>query len=497
MERANAAQLAARNIKAAKGSRRKTPLRSDSPAQQSMPSFQPGGDAGLFGGSVQAPSTFSFAPSGGPSFPPTTFNNPFSNTPSPDVSDDDRADTTGEEALRRKRGFQQDPDSTLQKSNPFNQPNPFGQSQEKPASNPFSFNSQPATSGIFGQSQIQDKPAANPFSFGSTQPTPSSPGSSFGSGPTEDKATSNVFGGFSQPTTQPAAPSLFNFASPASQDKPATPQFPFTSSSSQPTSSGINFASPTATDKPASNIFGNPQPQPSSTPNLFAPAGNSTTSSNIFAGLNSTAPSTSNPFGSQEQKAAPPVDLFGKSQQTQSPSTLFGNSGQTPTKSLFGSPKPQPTPTSNTFGSPSKPADTTSNPFSNLGQPSTPSSTIFGGMEKQKNPPNELFGTLNKPVDESVSQPKVNGALTNGSNTTANANATAGSLTPSLFSQAPSSNLFGASKPLVSLTSTFPCFPNCTNMSKVLCTSYFSSRSRRYSQQSPFFIWVYTNNFRD
>src|SRR4051812_22263607 len=108
-QRANAAQLAARNIKAAKGrGQRRTPIKSDGNIQQSM-SFG-GGEGTMFGGSVPTASTFNFsAPGNGTpslSFPPsfggsTTFSgNGFSAAAAVDKEEDPRADTTGEELLR-------------------------------------------------------------------------------------------------------------------------------------------------------------------------------------------------------------------------------------------------------------------------------------------------------------------------------------------------------------------------------------------------------------
>src|SRR5277367_507218 len=103
--RANAAQMANRNIKAVKG-RRKAPIQSNPGTPQSM-SFG-GGGGGLFGGSVQAAGTFDFsAPGGGLSFPPSPFggNNAFGSSATSE-NGDPRADTTGEEDARRKRPFQ-------------------------------------------------------------------------------------------------------------------------------------------------------------------------------------------------------------------------------------------------------------------------------------------------------------------------------------------------------------------------------------------------------
>lgn len=65
-QRANAAQLAARNIRQAKGRQRKTPLKSNGPVQQSM---QFGGAGGIFGGGAPPTSSFDFSAPGGLSFP--------------------------------------------------------------------------------------------------------------------------------------------------------------------------------------------------------------------------------------------------------------------------------------------------------------------------------------------------------------------------------------------------------------------------------------------
>jgi len=517
-QRANAAQLAARNIKAAKGSRRKTPLKPNGAVQQSMP-FGGDGGGGLFGGGVQATGTFNFsAPGGGGlSFPPSPFGNgnmiPGGGVSSPDTSEnesDPRADTTGEEAARRKKDFRVGNDQGSQPAS-FHTPNAFGGnqpanplsqagSQGSQTGNIFSFQpsmSQPPASPAFnfGSTSTQEKPASNPFTFGASQPAPSSPATGFGAGSTQDKPGNNIFGSFGQQQpAQPAPSSIFNFGSPATKDKPAVPSTPFTfgQSSTQPSSSGISFgatpaaekpttsifgtpqptpsanpfgslsqpASPSmsfgstqAAEKPTTNIFGNPQPQPTPT-NIFGSLGQQSTPSNMFANPTTSAPPASNVFGQLEQQPAPnSSSLFGGQGQQQNANILFGNSNQAPaTPSAAEEPKSQPTPSSNIFGNLNNPPPSSTSLFSSPNKQSAPASTLFGGSNIQTTSTGDLFGHLNKPVDQKLDQPKVNGNSLNGtSSKTDSLPSTSNTIGSSLFSQAPSSNLFGQSKQSVSI----------------------------------------------
>ena len=529
-QRANAAQMAARNIKAAKG--RRKPLTSSN-AQQSM-SF--GGGGGLFGGSVQAPGTFDFAaPGGNIAFPPTSYgSNMFSGNgvSPPDKSEnesDPRADTTGEEAARRSRGFQVGDQLGL-----FQTPNLFGGSQvntfspqEKSAANPFSFTQnqtqQTTPSGFsLNTTSTQDKPAGTPFSFGTNQAAASSPVLNFGAGSTQDKPGSNIFGGLNQqqPTqpTQPAAPTIFNFGSPVSQVKPTATPFSFGQSTTQP-SSAPNFGSAPAADKPASNFFGsasametatsgffgsdsvvgkptsntfmvpagekptnnvfgtangsasslfgstpaaetpksdifaNSQTQPASSLNLFGSIGPQSTPSTL-AGLNPPASAPGNVLGQLEHKASQDVNgiLPGQIRQ-QKTANIFGNPKASDGSITSGEPTIQPSPISNSFGSLDKPATSNDVVFSTTSQNPAPANTLFGGLN-QSTSTSDLLGNLNKPVDNSVSQTKLNGALANGANTGNIWNPNrSGASSPAPSSQAPLTDLFGSSKPLVSLLS--------------------------------------------
>ena len=500
-QRANAAQLAARNIKQAKSRHRKTPIKSNGNVQQSM---QFGGTGGLFGGNGPPTSTFDFAAPGGISFPPSQFGN--GNIPagngfsSPDISEneaDPRVDTTGEEAARRHRGFQTgiDQPALFQTPNIFGETrttNPFGQAatQDKPADNPFAFqpavaqppasslfnfNStstdakpaknpfafqssappQPVSSGIsFNATTAQDKPASNPFSFLTSQSAPSNLSVGSAAEPAQDKPGNNIFGNLAQP----ASPSsVFNFGSPAPQEKPVSTSTPFTfgQSSTQPSSSRKDFGSIQATEKPASNIFGTSQQQPTTSENTFAPLGQQSVSpSNVFSTLKSATSPASNLFGNQDQKLVQNTGtLFGGFTQAQSTnSSTISNSKAPATFSTAEEPKAQPPPSTNLFANVSKPAETNASLFGSPSKQSTAVGNLFTGLNKSTTSAPDLFGTLNKPVHQTLAGSDVSGNLTNGTDSkkVSTPDASEASISP-LLKQTPSSNIRGPSTSLVRL----------------------------------------------
>jgi hypothetical protein len=494
-QKANAAQMAARSVRAAKP-RRKMPLTSSNSLGNSIPQFemssQQGG--GLFGGSVQATGTFDFsAPSGGVSFPlpslsgtNTSFGmNSFSRGTTPDFSgneSDPRADTTGEEAMRRNKSFRsnlQSLDSEAQRRNvpsqmstslaqsqPANPSNIFGStnSQEKPSGAIFSFGQNTSQTPLgastidFNSGSTRDKPTSNIFSFGGTtsQPAVSSPSISFSSGPAQDKPGNNTLN-FGQQTTQPQAPSSgFTFGPTAAQGKSTNNPFSFSQSSTQSSSSGVGFNSPQATDKPASNIFGQSQPQQPPTPsNMFGTSNQQSqfiSSTNIFANLKSQPSTASNPFSTQAQSPSPTSSniLGGPNQPPlKATSNIFGHTNQVSaaTPKIFGEQKPQSVPESNIFGS----LNQEPTPFRNLfgssaQQPSKPTTNIFGSLNKESMPTSSLFGNLNKSDGQLEAQSKLsNRGLTNGTDISATPGISSKTTTP-IFSQAPSSNIFGGSQ---------------------------------------------------
>ncbi|PQE25615.1 ran-binding protein [Rutstroemia sp. NJR-2017a BBW] len=179
--RANAAQLAARSIKA----KPKRPIRSGGALAAPVSSDNSGG--GLFGGSVQSPGSFNFsAPTpAGISFP-SPFGG-FSGNQGSSDNEDPRADTTGEEEKRRSMKFgssSADGSSVplfapnLNASFSANQtPNLFGgatNTQPTPAVGGFGFGSSTQNSASSGNSGINfgaTAPASSgntPFSFGAT-----------------------------------------------------------------------------------------------------------------------------------------------------------------------------------------------------------------------------------------------------------------------------------------------------------------------------------------
>ena len=440
----------------------------------------------MFGGVAPPASSFDFSAPGGMSFPPVSFANgnaSGSGFSSPEISEneaDPRADTTGEEILRRNRNFQtgdgpvlfHTPDAFGQV--PSANTNPFGQAgaQEKPADNPFSFKpptsqapasmfgftpssntgsnpfafqqsaaKEPAPSATsFGATTSQDKPAANPFSFLSASSTPSV---SSVAQPAQDKPASNIFAGLAQP----AAPSSnFSFGAPAPQEKPASTAFVFGQSSTNPPSGA---ASPSAqpAEKPSSNLFGNVQQTPAQAASPFS--------------FRQPAAAQPNIFGNTKFPASPNGNLFGNQKPAQSAGSLFGEQGQQrDAKSTTGAsepqskpntaeePKPLSTSSANIFANVGNAAPAATNLFSNAGKQAAPATNMFAGLNTQTTPSTDLFGNLNKPVQQSLDS---GSSLTNG--TKDSMPSTAGPASQSLFSRAPS-NANGPASSLVSHVTT-------------------------------------------
>lgn len=442
-QRANAAQLAARQLKQKpKGrlgpGRSATPLgpRPD-PSLQFNPGQQQQNGGGLFGGSVQGAGTFNFTAPGGMSIPTPSFGSFGSNSTVSPVSDGEQQRFPGDDrATKRQFGGS----ATIQPKPTF-QSNGFGQSQP----NAFGNTSQPASNGSifsFGGSAVAPTPAinfgggsgsaSNAFSFGgSTQAAPASPAINFGAGPTENKPISTPFA-FGQSNAQPpASSSPFQFGSTATQDKPAAPQpqapigifnfgasaapekpvasnspfsfgstttqekpatapFAFGQNSAAPSSSGINFGSTATTAPPMSNIFGTSTSQASQPTSIFAPSTQPPSQAgSLFTTANAAPASKNGLFGNSNPGSAPANNLFGKSNAESAPnSNLFGSREQ--------SPAPVPPPTSNLFGSQSQqPASASTSLF---GVSTQPSSAPKAQEEKPAVSTGSIFSNLNKPA---------------------------------------------------------------------------------------------------
>jgi len=429
----NAAQLANRKIKAPVRRNKAASSHHDDDGNQvplfaPMPtlSFGPSSGGNPFG---TANNSFNFAAPIQTNFGSSVaFPNP---TPTPSISEDPRADTTGEEAARRNKPFQMFGSGTASPapqqqgglfgqnntgfgnsssnlfgsaSQPPSQSNSFSfgatNNQNQPASNAFQFSQntpQPPTSSVFNfnASASQATPVNNPFQF--SAPQPGTPSTSFGTTAQAEKPAPFSFG-----ASQPAAPSSnifggFNAGTPA--EKPATPSFSFGQTQSQggsqpgsqpstrPASPAVfNFAKAStpvpapAQEKPASSVFSfgqTPQAQPSTTP----------------------APATTNMFGQVNATAAPPSNLFGQSTQAAPASNLFGQllkQVAAPSSNLFGQTSQQtPAPVTGLFGQ--QPA----NPFANIkvpdAAPSPASSTNFFGSQTSRSasPEKNMTGTEN------------------------------------------------------------------------------------------------------
>ncbi|KAG4436362.1 hypothetical protein IFR05_008152 [Cadophora sp. M221] len=528
-QRANAAQMAARSIKAKPkgrtGGRAMAGPRPDSVPQFAQPSQNSGG---LFGGSVKGTGSFDFSAPGGVSFPPSFGSNA---TPSPDVSDNEGRFAGDDRAMKRQFGgpstMQQ-----VQQPSPFGQsaPNPFGASAVQTGGSIFPFGGSSGTS--FSNPNPGSAPASNPFSFGgNSQPVSASPSISFGSGAVENKPANSPFQfgqqnaqpqSFNSPfqfnssasQQQPAAPQaqastpVFNFGSPApqntpqppvskspftfgstsTQEKPATTPFLFGQNPAPPATSAMTFGSKPATAPPMSNLFGTSTPQPAPPTNFFGTALQPSTN-NLFGGLSAASPSTNSLFGSREPSPAPASNILfgGLAANTSSTSTE-----PPPTPNLFGEQKPQAS--TNIFGGFNKPA-ATNDMFSSQAKPSTPTNNLFGKPNLEQTGTKNLFGTLNKPVDESVKQHKADSAIVGGLNGNASANSTATVNSP--FDKTPASTLFGQSLPSVSYLSVSPLFrlnaeealswtapPLSTRAADVNVKSVFTNISKNHSNNS-------------
>ncbi|RFU29132.1 hypothetical protein B7463_g7204, partial [Scytalidium lignicola] len=462
-QRANAAQLAARNIKAKPTMRRKTPLRSDN-LSASTPSFAPNPSqgGGLFGGSIQAPTTFNFTSS----FQAPSFggNNPFTTNNSSD-NEDSRADTTGEEAARRNKSFRVEGNATEPQNQnmPFqfpasSQPATSGSlfgSTNAPASNLFSFgqNSQsPITTGVtFNSPSSQNQQKGNMFSLGPNQSQLSQSGNNmaFGSVSTENKPASNSFGGFGQsvstenkpasssfggfgqsttqpPVSQPLSSSSFTFGSTTPQSKPTNNVFSFDTGVQTPKPTGGLFGSSTPpanpfaasqsqTPAPSTNIFGSFNQQPKSTSTSQDP-----TPTNMFGSQQQdSATNSANIFSGQSQQLSQTNGLFGSKEPASSTSNIFGGlkSVSSSANNMFGNVNDTQT-TSNPFGQTTQPEPTVSMDISPKHQAQTSASNMFGNLNQSSTPSSNIFGNLNKSVNHQSEQAKP--SVSDGSAATAN-----------------------------------------------------------------------------
>ena len=434
----NAAQLASRKIKSAKGVRAKLGNRTLPSAgtfgvngTQSFQGQDASSSGGLFGGGLNASGTFNFsAPVQGISFG----NNSETSTPfwGSDAEEDRRADPTAEEAERRNKPFRMVDGSTGASPQPFSstfqrtplsalgQPNGLGSVPEAAKPNPFqvSRSQSPAVAPPFnfGATSTQEQqPASNIFSFGqNSQAAPANNSFRFGTPPAvQEKPAGSIFS-FNQPSSQAQPVSTgvsFSSTTTTTTDKPASGIFSFGQTSAhpqQPSSSSISFDPPPA----PLNIFGNSNASNSTpTPNLFGQSNQqSTSSSNVFSNLNPRTTTTNDIFGNQNQQSATPAkslfadtapkstptnSFFGGSNQQSAPtSTIFGNLNQasTSSSSLFGTPKPQPTPLSNLFGVQKEQPAPTSNQFGVPKEQSAPASNLFGAQQDGSAPTGNLFG---------------------------------------------------------------------------------------------------------
>ncbi len=262
---------------------------------------------------------------------------------------------------------------TPQTSQPKPSSKMFASMQHAAPSNPFESLNAPASPAVNGNEHRAQSPAAAGSLFG-------------GLGQQQFLATSNLFGSTSASQNQQQTLAPSNAFSIKGASHPSQQQVPATSNMFGTTSTSQSQQSLPAT----SNLFGNTTTSQSQQP---TPA-----TSNIFADSKSGSGSStsSNFFGQQDKPTAPTNNLFGGANSKISTSNMFSNLNQ--------------------------PASSTSNMFSSQSSQPAPSSGTFSGQQKQPSPPKDTFppkelfpqkdlsnSTLNKPVDESVMQPKING----------------------------------------------------------------------------------------
>ena len=428
----NAAQLAARKIKAPK---RRLPQGGNATPladPNSVPQFTTQGAAGgLFGGSMQAPAnnSFNFAAPVNPfgsnsvSFPPAV---PGQGTPA--KPEGFNMSFAGQPSGQQTPSFS----FGAQPSNPFGQSSQpastaggfsFGQKNNnaQAAANPFANQNsqaqQPSTSFNFGSTA----PAgSNPFNFSASQAQPSQPrqtpsfsfGStakteatnSFGQTQTAPAApASNLFGGFNTQKAAPAqnpfvnlnnqpqggsqAGSQFGGSQPGTRE--ATPTFQFGGGAKTPATEAPKFqfgataGTPIAEKPPSSFNFGQTQ-QAAGTPT-------GTPTNNLFGNNGGSQASGQNLFGNTQQNATPASNLFGaKTPAAEAPKFQFGATAGTPVAEKpastfnFGQTSETPAaapPANNMFGG-AKPA----NPFGSLNVPASGASTPFGQPSRSVSP---------------------------------------------------------------------------------------------------------------
>ncbi|KAK8903397.1 hypothetical protein QC760_007874 [Botrytis cinerea] len=460
-QQANAAQLAARSIKAKPRGRlagQKSsgfpPIQNNNPNNNAAAGGGSGG--GLFGGSVAAPGAFNFsAPAGTPSFSPSfgdSTPNPFAQSAASTNHDDPRADTTGEEALRKSKGFSggfraagEDEVALFASHSPFHHNNQQQQSNTSGSSN----NTQPQN--MFGAANATQSNGGG-FHFGSSTP--------------QTQTSTSGFGGFNFTPTSQAADNNSNstFAFGSSSQAPvnnSTPAFNFGATNSGSAENSLNFGAnslskaqnPLTLENQKENSgtsFGQ-----NNTNNSFGAQNNSfggsfggsfaNQANTSFTGLNSTSAAPSNSqslFGNTTATTSAPSSSFTSSFPATSaaPSTtnLFGStSASFPTTSA-------PTTTTNLFGSVNSsfpPATASSTPLFGAAKPAeaTPaasSTSFFGGVKPAETTPSSSNTSFFGGVKPSESAP------------TAPSNSLFGSPKPAESTPSTSSNsLFGGFKP--------------------------------------------------
>ncbi|TQS35473.1 hypothetical protein Golomagni_04106 [Golovinomyces magnicellulatus] len=382
-QRANAAQMAARNIKVARGKN----LRRTGPAQKETPSKPswaiPQSDAGLFGGSIQATGTFDFAA-------PSNFKfNSVSSGPTvpnhlPDEAENGNGRFAGDDRnLKRMFGQSAAPldRSTTQNPNVFSASQPvsgFVSEEMQNLSGAPNFNFQGGFNPVsFGQNTVTPAQPTKPiFSFGSTSQPATAPTLTFGS-----KAAGSSAGG------------IFNLGNQNYSQSMSNAQSPFGTPTSQAQSQNPPL------------IFGqNSLPSKTATSSIFGANTDKSSSSGLFGGqsINPTVDKNSVPVSSAEPARV--NNIFEKSQNMQPQVSIFNIDSSN--SELASNANLLPSKSSVTWGAPSS---TTSNSFSaafsmngvqgNLKQ----SSTLVGALSGESQENTQSKNSILKPTVQPTS----------------------------------------------------------------------------------------------
>ena len=342
----NAAQIAARKIKAKPSSlRARRPLTPQPSTSLQQSNIQPSSPSGaLFGGSIQAPGAFSFSAPGVPSLSfGASSPNPFGSIA--DSRDDGRADTSAEEDARTKRVLQASSNGSAVSNGSSAFQNSFGQKQQSDSKPNLFGSAQNGSAVIFGQTKnqtdnIQSTNKGNNTLSAAMTSEQQSQQSAHNSEPQNQTNNNTPQSGEDLPQS-PSKNNLFSFGS-TSQNKPAEAKTSSDQPSSRPTSPVINAATSDAKDKSASKMFENHAWGQQSPSNGFWQANQSSNPSSTFGNASFQSNQNQPPFGMSGEQ--PPADSpMGDHQEQPATNFMLGNHQVQPApNSMLGSHQVQP-----------------------------------------------------------------------------------------------------------------------------------------------------------